>query len=140
MSKKWWAAIVALFALAAVLAIAIPALVPPTPGVTYANYSRIEAGMTRAQVEALLGKPNSNERFVFFGFGGVLRTIDTNDASWVHWQSKAGDQLSIDFDTNDCVRATTWNGWEDDRTDLEKLRDRLPWRAKRPPTMLYIVD
>ena len=130
MNKKWWFSIAALFALAVALVIAIPMLLPPTPGVTYANYSRLEKGMTRRQVEDLLGKPNG-QALPWIAFEGSGR--DENS----HWHHE-DDTLSIRFDENDCVVDTMWNGQSDDRNGLEKLRDRLPWLAKQPPRMLSI--
>src|SRR5262245_24466074 len=49
MRKRWLAWAFALLLVLVFLAIAIPVLLPPTPGVNYANLSRIERGMTRAQ-------------------------------------------------------------------------------------------
>ena len=58
MRKRLWLALGGLLLLAILIAICVPVLVPPAPGVTYANFSRIETGMTRDEVAALLGKPD----------------------------------------------------------------------------------
>jgi SmpA / OmlA family len=138
MSKKCWFAIVVVFVLAVASAIGIPALWPPTPGVTYSNFSQLQTGMTREQVEALLGTPNterSREDWPPIGFP-VL-----NETGWTTWQD-GDDFASVHFDQENRVTRMTWNGWADERTAWEKLRDRLPFVAKKPPQMqiLYIID
>ena len=39
------------------VALGVLAMLPPSPGVTKANFNRIEIGMTIAEVEAILGGP-----------------------------------------------------------------------------------
>ena len=119
MSKKWWLAIVLLVVLAVLLAIGIPALLPPPPGATYANYSRIEKGMTRGEVEALLGEPRVNERI--------------DEHAQITWRNEDGDRINVDFDKNGLVMGSAWNGREENRTSLERLRDRVPFLARKPP-------
>jgi len=124
MSKKWWLALAALLVLAIGLAIGIPMLLPPEPGVTYANYSRIEKGMTRAQVKALLGEPS----------------VERNN-HWLWYSSPFNpilDQAHIQFDETGLVTEASWNGSLDGRTALEKLRDRLPWIAREPPGPMFV--
>ena len=133
MCKKWCFIAGALFALAVGMAIVVPALWPPTPGVTYANYSRLEMGMTREQVEALLGVPSLTS-----GVGGQwlqVRPPEERDKqpSWYYWRPEDRGDVLIQFDKNDRVNLATWNGWPEDRNGLEKLRDRLPGIAKNPP-------
>jgi hypothetical protein len=133
MSKKCWFTIIVLFALGVALVIALPVLMPPTPGVTYANYSRIEIGMPREKVEALLGTPSlAAER------GDLvidIRSFDSGDKTpdWFYWRNEDSDHVQILFDESGRVRIAHWNGWPDERNGLEKLRDRLPWIAKNPP-------
>jgi outer membrane protein assembly factor BamE (lipoprotein component of BamABCDE complex) len=119
MSKKWWCAIVAMFLTASVLVFAIPALVPPTPGITYANYSRIEKGMSRAEVEALLGKPKEKSSII--------------------WENADDDLVTVVFDRNGKVESAAWNHWPDDRNALQKLMDRLPWFQKPPPPRIRVT-
>src|SRR5262245_7209905 len=107
MSKKKWCAVVVLFLFAAASAVGVVALLPPTPGITYANYSRIETGMTREQVELLLGQPNLDDgefRNLFFPFPGVPH----GQASF--WRGDERDIVAIAFDPdNDFVAAMSWN-------------------------------
>jgi hypothetical protein len=114
MGKKWWLAIAAILLLAVGLAIGIPALAPPTPGVTYTNYGRLEKRMTRAEVEAILRKPN-------FGEDDCL------------WESESGDIVAVTFDENGSLKSWQWNFSSDDRSLVQKLADRIPWFGKPPP-------
>jgi outer membrane protein assembly factor BamE (lipoprotein component of BamABCDE complex) len=115
MRKLWWIAIGVFVMLAASLAIAVPVLLPSKPGVTYANYSRIEKGMTRDEISALLGK------------------ID-QDGSDSIWQSdKTGDMVIVMFDEEDRVNQSYWNGNFENRNTFRKLLDRLPWIGNPPP-------
>ena len=126
MRKPWWIATGVLVVLAVLLAIGIPAFLPPTPGVTYANYSRVEKGMTRAEVEALLGKPDKVE--------ALLGKPDMVAAPtrW-SWDSADADHLWINFDENGRVEHSAWNATPEDRTALDRLRDRVPFLARKPP-------
>lgn len=116
MKKKVWYGAIALLAISVVLAVAIFVLLPPTPGVTYANYSRIEKGMTRDDVIALLGSTWME--------GPPMR--------W-QWQSADDHDVWVDFDHEGRVVRSAWNGIAEERSDLERLRDRLPFVARKPP-------
>ena len=48
--------LIGLFPLAVVVALGVIAMLPPSPGVTKANFDRIEMGMTKAQVEEIFGE------------------------------------------------------------------------------------
>ena len=120
--KRKWIAIVIVLALAGALAISLPVLLPPTPGVTYANFSRIEKGMTREEVVAILGKPN---------------LWDDKD-TWA-WRGDEEDEIDIDVDRTGCVSRVAWNEILDERTAWEKLRDRMPSIAK-PPLAIRFRD
>src|SRR5262245_15055632 len=120
MSKKWLA-IAALIAFGVALAVAIPVLLPPTPGVTYANFSRLEEGMPRGEVEDLLGRTNMVKEMQDWEFGV--------------WTTETRVIVTVQFDKNQCMKLAKWNGWRDDRTSLEKLRDRLPLIARDAPQL-----
>jgi hypothetical protein len=137
MRKKW--IIVALFiVVAASLAIAIPALCPPTPGATYANYSRIENGMSRDDVVRLLGEPN--EKGAFFLLFPVDFTKDPFPPVRLFWRSGNGDYIDVGLDGDGRVIHMAWNGELDQRSGIEKLRDRLPWLARKPPPFLTEIE
>jgi hypothetical protein len=134
MRKKWWLAIGLLLVLAVALGIGIPALWPTTPGVTYANFSRIEPGMTRSEVQAILGPPSMA---VLRGDLAIdLRILEDGKQipDSYYWQCEIGEQVQIHFDKNDRVTTMHWNGSLESRNAWEKLRDRLPWIAKKPPS------
>ncbi len=115
MKKKWWIIATATIAGCIGLAFVIPALRPWRPGVTKENFDRIEIGMTRVEVDAILGP---------------------TDASWLGspiWENNFGDEAYIRFSKDDCVKAKAWDEWPDDRSVFEKLMDQLPWREKTFP-------
>jgi SmpA / OmlA family len=116
MKKKWWLALAALIVIALLVAIGVPLLLPPTPGVTYANYSRLEKGMTREQVHELLGEPN----------------VPSNIGADV-WENDTGDSVLILYGENGHLDRLGWNGNEEYRTTFEKFRDRLPLLALAAP-------
>jgi hypothetical protein len=133
MKKKWWIIAAATIAGCIGLALIIPALRPPRPGVTKGNFDRIEIGMTRAEVEEILGPPTEDFPRGVLALGlGIDGPI---------WENDRGDEAQIRFDENNRVKARDWDEWPDDRGVFEKLMDQLPWRDRpvmhRPRT--YIV-
>lgn len=132
MSRKHWLAVAVLFALAVGAAIVATALWPPTPGITYANFSRIELGMSRDHVEALLGPAHLGIQHGDMLTPAFLADVHVKPDS-CYWRSETLDHVQIMFDADGRVAAMEWNGWSDDRTGLAKLRDRLPWIATPPP-------
>lgn len=108
MRKKWWLAAVAMAALCAGLTAGIPALFPPRPGVTKANFDRIEKGMQLEQVEAIFGGPGE-DRLLPLADGSVT----------LRWKAGAytfAEMRSLDGK----VVAMGWYGREETFTD--KLR------------------
>ena len=82
-----------------------------------------------------LGKPNYQPIRI-----EGIRFFPALGWGWTNWKSEARDTVSVKFDTKECVATTTWNGEVDDRTGMEKLRDRLPWIARpAPPQKLMNV-
>jgi len=121
MKKKWWIIAAATIAACIGLAFVIPALRPWRPGVTKENFDRIEIGMTRTEVEAILGSPGRAEG---------KRMI------WSDEQTHAGVLIRIDEEQR--VQRKTWYG-DDDRSVLTKLLDHLPWRNKEPDPEEFAV-
>src|SRR5262249_16416985 len=105
---------------------------------TYANYSRIENGMTREQVEALLGPPNSAaDLYVGLRTERLLPAdVEDPNPNWLFWRTEDGARVEVLFDENARADTAMWNAWPDERNSLEKLRDRLPWIARNPPPNL----
>src|SRR5262245_54503302 len=112
MRKKWWLAISLL--MLSIVGAGVFFLTPPAPGVTYANFSRLEQGMTRSQVEACLGKPNEGPGSQIGPMGEPDRFAVLNEPGWSNWQNEAGDFVSVKFDGDDRANVMTWNGWTDD--------------------------
>ena len=138
MNRKWWIAI-GLLVLAALLAIGIPAFMPPAPGLTYANFSRIDTGMTRAEVVVILGPPSM--AILRGDIVEDLRIFDdgTEIPNSYYWRRTKYGQAQVHFDKNDRVTDVYWDGWHDNRNAMEKLRDRLPWIAKEPPKLNNVI-
>jgi len=122
MRKKWWIIAAATIAGCVGLAFVIPALRPPRPGVTKENFDRIEIGMTRAEVEAILGPPTED-------FAGVV-AFANNGFDGTIWENDRADEAQIRFDENNSVKTKNWDEWPDDRGVFEKLMDQLPWRER----------
>src|SRR4051794_959890 len=57
MRKRLLLSAAALVAIACVVLLVL-AMLPPRPGVTKANFDRIEIGMTRSEVEIIFGEPS----------------------------------------------------------------------------------
>src|SRR5262245_4700416 len=104
MRRKSWIAIAVVLVFAVGVAMTLVLIWPPTPGPTYANYSRIEKGMTRQQVRALMGEPSFEPQNNLDEFG-----------------NKNGDIIQIYYDDEGHVAMLLWNLVWDDRTALEKL-------------------
>jgi hypothetical protein len=128
---------------AVAVTIALFLLMTPTPGPTYANFSRLEKGMSQEQVERLLGKPNGNdgdlmvERVIF---GLEAPDVNPEPEIFLFWRSHNEDQIIVAFDRDGQLMHSLWNGIRDERRDWEKLRDRLPWIANKPPQMVFKIN
>jgi hypothetical protein len=95
------------------------AMLPPSPGVTKANFDRIEKGMPKAEIEAIFGgKAITIEPW----FGGIRDNPGAKVAVWkANDESKAG----IVF-MNSCV---FYKEWQDSNETLpDKLRRWLHLR------------
>src|SRR5258707_1119920 len=100
MKKKWWLITAAIVAGCIGLLVGIAALFPPPPAVTKENFDRIEVGMTRAQVEAIFGKPGTPDAWD----GG---------RSWT-WENEVNEEAAIDF-AHDKVAQKRWDGFPENR-------------------------
>jgi hypothetical protein len=102
----------------ACLVLGILAMLPPSdrPGVTKANFDRIEKGMTGAEVDAIFGKSSSAGRSAFIAGGGVI--------SFESWRNDDGAYASLVLD-DDVVAQKSWN--ESTETITAKIRRWLHW-------------
>ena len=89
MRKWWWTTPLAVFLLLA--GALLPALHPPPQKVTEANSERIKPGMTRAEVEAILGGPPGDYRT------RPTQTVDIWMAEGEAWFGDEGDCI-VAFD------------------------------------------
>jgi hypothetical protein len=70
-------------------ALGVVAMLPPQPGVTKANFDRVEEGMTLAEVEAILGERKrqsitggSPQHFRWYHADGTQITIENSQSDW----------------------------------------------------------
>jgi hypothetical protein len=86
----------------------------PRQGITRANFERIEVGMTRAEVEALLGEPNE------FGFTYNYRF------TMLQWKSyECG--IRVDFADDWVTSCECGDGRPDERTAWQKVKGLVPF-------------
>jgi hypothetical protein len=99
------------------------ALLPPSPGVTKANFDRIEKEMTRAQVEAVFGGQGTKDLPFYPRFGKGLQ------GHWgtavVYWETHDGSFAIVEF-VDDCVTDKEWQ--DSDESFLAKIRRWLHLR------------
>jgi hypothetical protein len=106
MKEKWWLIGLATLAICGGVAVAIPTLQLPGPGVTKANFDRVEEGMDKEDVEAIFGRPG-NRSGPFMGFF-VER-----------WTGEDGSKVDVDF-VDRSVHSKHW--YESTETITDKLR------------------
>ena len=82
---------------AAVGILAVLAILPNGPGITKGNFDQIEAGMTRAQVESLLGEKGSDVT-------GLAKRPGSDIFAWV---ASEGSTAIIEFNAG-AVQTTFW--------------------------------
>jgi hypothetical protein len=113
--KKRCLTMIALMLIGTCLALVVLAMLPPRPGVTKANFDRIEKEMTRVEVEEIFGKP-STYRFAF-GSGTGTRYIEL-------WRNVDGSYASISTQ-GDVIHSVHWH--DSIETITEKLRRWSKW-------------
>jgi len=92
---------------------------PPTPGVTQANFDRLEKGMTLAEVEAIFGKPSSDS--FESGF------ISGNHVIVHRWVCPSGEFTFVHFSQH----GVSYKSWpEADETIVRKIRKWLARELK----------
>lgn len=102
--KKKRLLLLASLPLAIAFTLGVLAMLPPNPGVTKNNFDRIQEGMTRAEVEAILGKPVLRFDNAFSTGTAIFRSN--------HWRGDDGAEASISFLSEnlmeDKVTQKTW--------------------------------
>jgi hypothetical protein len=81
------------------------------PGVSWANYQRIEVGMPRSEVRKMLGR--AGEKIPFWGTVGVRAEFEC-------WDGITG-EISVFFDKMDQVEMKDWR----DKPLLSRLRSMV---------------
>jgi hypothetical protein len=115
------------------LTLGVLAMLPPKPGVTKENFDRIEVGMTKAEVKKIFGGPPIGQ---VKGVAGIITAREGLNVKI--WESKDGEDWAIiAFDDNDCMMRSRWDGLLDDRSFIQKVLDRLPWREEPPRERLW---
>jgi hypothetical protein len=115
---------------AALVAVVVLALWPPTPGVTKANFDRIEAGMTRDEVRRLIGCARTQDDWIPFD------NIDV----WM--DEETGWRIRVGYDAERRVQSASWRPREiEERTIWHKIQQRLCPRTPLPeveyPMFIY---
>jgi hypothetical protein len=114
MTKKRWMVLASLLAAGVCLTLAVLALLPPRPGVTKANFDRIEEGMTLDEINTILGRSPDN-------------VIEKNNQGeiWQYWTDYDG-EVWILLGNDSTLSDKRWIAYEG--TFLQKVRQwlRLP--------------
>jgi outer membrane protein assembly factor BamE (lipoprotein component of BamABCDE complex) len=112
MTKKRCIVLAGMLAACVPLTLAVLALLPPRQGVMPANIARIENGMTRAEVDKILGGPGTVYFDAIVSPGGPK-----TDIRWGHPHD--GTSVTVSFDRDNRVEAIFW---EPPETFMQKLR------------------
>jgi hypothetical protein len=121
------------------MTLSVFAMLPPRPGVTKANFDRIEKGMTRAEVEEIFGgKGTTWETFWMRSDADIHKEMTKAEMhemfvregkGWqrfiMRWGEDDGAQAGI-LIQNDCVVAKQW--FDSNETFLDKVRRWLHLR------------
>ena len=103
MAPKKRLLLIASLPLTIVVTLCVLAMLPPSPGVTKANFDRIEKGMTKAEVEQIFGEKGEWD-------AEIDRLV---------WQADDGTWACVWF-IDGCVTQTNW--LNPNETLLEKIR------------------
>jgi hypothetical protein len=107
MTKKRLILVVALPFAAIAMTVAVLAILPPRPGVTKANFDRIQEGMTRAEVEEIFGGPSSEDVVISTKDGKMIITFDQPRVKG--WGADDGLAV-IEFDEKGKTKEKSWSG------------------------------
>jgi hypothetical protein len=120
------AGVLALLGLAAGLAVW---LAYPRPRVTPENFRRLRLGMTRPQVERILGPPHRAGAVVYsllWEGDGVRVTLDFSEPGG-GGTLDMGDLTFLRTGVRESVRLPASLGGDDEETFLDRLRRLFPW-------------
>jgi hypothetical protein len=103
-AKKKRLLLIASLPLTIALTLGVLAMLPPSPGVTRANFDRIQEGMTTAEVEEIFGQ----------------KGVPLWSPRALLWASDDGSEVDVDFGVVGCVQTKIWVS--SNETFLDKLR------------------
>src|SRR5437868_1296173 len=116
MTRKRYLAVAGMLAILVGAGFGVGMMLPPAPGVTKANFDRIEIGMTGGDVEAILGERTIMQK-VNGGSGGLMVWID-------RWEGDNRASATIVYSWHESgegrVASKRWTPSKE--TILEKLR------------------
>jgi hypothetical protein len=104
---------------------AVPRLLPPKPGVTLENFRRLHRGMTKEEVDVLLGGPGEVTGFVNnmartrYWYGDHCR-VSIRSSSFVTLDAASGEIRTDDGQLLSRLAPEPTSFWE-------RLRRELPW-------------
>jgi len=107
-------------------ALGVVAMLPPQPGVTKANFDRIEIGMTKSEVEQIFGRERTVSPSPFRSLV-VLATFqcDFEGVAVMCWDADNGSWAGIGFKGN-CVVDKHWRNSPETFTDKFRRWLHLP--------------
>ena len=106
--KRRYLIVAVSFAAIACLAVGVLAVLPPRPGVTKANFDRIEIGMTLEEVERIFGRPSD-----------MLAGASKDDPTvFRNWLVSLDSGAAVDFRAERVYAKQ----WQDRSTIFEKIR------------------
>ena len=111
MTKRRWLAVAGVLGIVASMTLLVLVLKPAGPGVTKANFDRIKAGMNRAEVEQLFGRPADTSHL----HGGlkIRHTVEV-------WHGVAGVATIISDEARGLVTDEEWS--PRDENILQRVR------------------
>jgi hypothetical protein len=115
--KRRYLTVAGILAVCICLTLGVLAIMPPRPGVTKANFDRIEEGMTLPEVEAILGSDRGSRGIVTEVFLPIGHEIE-------EWGGDEG-FANIVFDERRRVIRKDWN--DAPLPLLQRIRRWLPW-------------
>lgn len=119
MATKKRLLLIAAVPLAIVVVLGVLSILPSRPGVTKANFDRIQVGMTRAQVEEIFGREGKRNRVWMRGIENTMFFVIQDE--WVAEDSSAA-LVAFSF-PDDYVIETEWH--DSTETILDKIRRSL---------------
>jgi hypothetical protein len=111
MTRKRWIVMAGMLATCVCVTLGVLAMLPPRRGVTPADIARIENGMTRTEVERILGDPGMSLRSSIYG---------EYQGQTIWFDPQTGTMVVVDFSEHNRVVEISWEP-ETFRQKLKRL-------------------